>query len=75
MDISSAVSHSPVFLEIAGQHVDLSDIPSHTERAKMVANDPVSAANIFFVDKLRFVSIQSVRSIFIECTNDRLEKS
>ena len=42
--ISPAVSHSPIFMQIAGHKVDLSDIPSHVERAKMVANDPVAAA-------------------------------
>ena len=31
--ISPAVSHSPIFLEIAGHKFDLSEIPSHSERA------------------------------------------
>merc|ERR1711928_272269 len=42
--ISPAVSHSPLFMQIAGHKVDLSDLPSHVERAKIVANDPVAAA-------------------------------
>ena len=45
--ISPAVSHSPIFMQIAGHKVDLSDLPSHVERAKMVANDPVAAAIYF----------------------------
>ena len=45
--ISPAVSHSPIFLQIAGYEVDLSRLPSHVERAKMVANDPVSASIYF----------------------------
>ena len=46
--LSPAVSHSPIFLQIAGYDVDLSQIPSHVERAKLVANDPV-AATIFLM--------------------------
>jgi hypothetical protein len=42
--ISPAVSHSPIFIQIAGHDVNLSDLPSHIARAKMVANDPVAAA-------------------------------
>ena len=42
--LSPAVTHSPIFLQIAGYNVDLSEIPSHVERAKLVANDPVAAA-------------------------------
>ena len=45
--ISPAVSHSPIFMQIAGYEVDLSDLPSHVERAKLVANDPV-AATIYY---------------------------
>ena len=45
--ISPAVSHSPIFLQIAGHDVDLTQIPSHVERATMVANDPVAAAIYF----------------------------
>ena len=45
--LSPAVSHSPIFLQIAGYVVDLESIPTHAERAKIVANDPVAAA-IFF---------------------------
>lgn len=44
---SPAFSQSPVFLQIAGQKIDLSSIPSHVERAKLVANDPVAAAIYF----------------------------
>ena len=39
--LSPAVTHSPIFLQIAGHDVHLSQIPSHAERAKLVANDPV----------------------------------
>ena len=42
--ISPAVSHSPIFMQIAGHDINLSDLPSHIERAIMVANDPVAAA-------------------------------
>ena len=42
--ISPALVHSPIFMRIAGQPVDLSNIPSHVERAKLVANNPVAAA-------------------------------
>ena len=42
--LSPAVTHSPLFLQIAGHKVDLSNIPSHVERAIHVANDPVAAA-------------------------------
>ena len=45
--ISPAAVHSPIFLQIAGHEVDLSDIPPHIERARMVASDPVSAAIYF----------------------------
>ena len=45
--LSPAVTHSPIFLQLAGYDVDLSDIPSHVERAKLVANDPVAAALYF----------------------------
>ena len=42
--ISPAVVHSPIFLQIAGYDVNLSEIPSLVDRAKLVANDPVAAA-------------------------------
>ena len=42
--ISPAGSQSPIFMYIADHPVDLSQIPSHTERAKLFANDPVAAA-------------------------------
>merc|ERR1712121_459497 len=42
--ISPAGSHSPIFLRLAGHDVNLLEIPSHTERAKLFANDPVAAA-------------------------------
>ena len=42
--LSPAVSHSPIFMQLAGHEVDLSNLPSHVERAKIVANDPVAAA-------------------------------
>ena len=42
--LSPAVTHSPIFLQIAGHKVDLNNIPSHVERAINVANDPVAAA-------------------------------
>ena len=45
--LSPAVIHSPVFLRIAGYSVDLNAIPSHVERAKLVASDPVAAAMYF----------------------------
>ena len=45
--LSPAVSHSPIFMLIAGYDVDISNIPSHAERAKLVANDPVAAALFF----------------------------
>ena len=45
--LSPAVSHSLIFLQIAGHEVDLTQLPSHAERAKLVANDPVSAARYF----------------------------
>ena len=45
--LSPAGVHSPIFLQIAGHTVDLSDIPSHVERAKLVANDPLAAAKYF----------------------------
>ena len=45
--LSPAAVHSPIFLQIAGQRIDLSDLPSHVERAKLVANDPVAAAMYF----------------------------
>ena len=45
--ISPATVHSPIFMQLAnGQSIDFDflDIPSHTERAKLVANNPVAAA-------------------------------
>ena len=45
--LSPAVTHSPIFMRIAGVEVDMSEIPSHAERAQMVANDPVAAAIYF----------------------------
>ena len=45
--LSPAVVHSPIFLRIAGIEFDMSQIPSHSERAIMVANDPVAAAIYF----------------------------
>ena len=45
--ISPATVHSPIFLRLANDRqidFDLLDIPSHTERAKLVANNPVAAA-------------------------------
>ena len=44
--ISPAAVHSPMFMQPAGEPIDFdfSDIPSHTERAKLVANNPVAAA-------------------------------
>ena len=45
--LSPAVTHSPIFLQIAGYNVDISEIPAHAERAKLVANDPVAAAMYF----------------------------
>ena len=42
--LSPAVTHSPIFLQLAGHKVDLNSIPSHVERANYVANDPVAAA-------------------------------
>ena len=45
--LSPAVVHSPIFLQIAGHNIELSQIPSHVERAKLVANDPVAAAIYF----------------------------
>ena len=45
--LSPAVTHSPIFIQIAGYEVDLSKIPSHVERAKLVASDPVAAALYF----------------------------
>merc|ERR1712168_642425 len=45
--LSPAVTHSSIFVQIAGYEVDLSNIPSHVERAKLVASDPVAAALYF----------------------------
>ena len=45
--LSPAVTHSPIFLQIAGRNIDISEIPAHAERAKLVANDPVAAAIYF----------------------------
>ena len=45
--LSPAVTHSPIFLQIAGHNIDISEIPAHVERAKLVANDPVAAAIYF----------------------------
>ena len=45
--LSPAVVHSPIFIQLSGETIDFinfSDIPSHTERAKLVANNPVAAA-------------------------------
>ena len=44
--ISPAVVHSPIFMQLAGEAIDFdfSNIPSHVERAKLVANNPVAAA-------------------------------
>ena len=44
--ISPAVVHSPIFMQIAGEAIDIdfSNIPAHVERAKLVANNPVAAA-------------------------------
>ena len=45
--LSPAVTHSPLFLQIAGHNLDPSRIPSNVERAILVANDPVASAIYF----------------------------
>ena len=50
--ISPATIHSPILLQLAGQDIDLDNIltmhlPSSHERAKIVAQDPVAAAQFF----------------------------
>ena len=45
--ISPAGSHSPIFLRLADHDVNLLQVPSHTERAKLFANDPVAAASYY----------------------------
>ena len=47
--ISPAPVHSPIFMLLAGEpiDIDISNIPSHTERAKLVANNPVAAAKYY----------------------------
>ena len=45
--ISPATVHSPIFMRLANDSqidFNLSDVPSHTERGKLVANNPVAAA-------------------------------